>query len=62
LGAVWWAEIAVKIFKRPANDSEQLFETDVLTRHLFLPSSRQQDLPLKLQPAISHQYRQRKIK
>jgi hypothetical protein len=60
LGAVWWAEIAIRIFKHPANDSEQQFETDVLTRHLFLPSS--QDLPLKLQPAIPHQYRQRKIK
>jgi hypothetical protein len=61
LGAVWWAEIAIRIFKHPANDSGQQFETHIFTRHLFLPSS-QQELPLKLQPAIPYQHRQRKIK
>jgi hypothetical protein len=56
----FWAKIAIRIFKHPANDSGQLFETHILTRHLFLLSIRQQDLPLKLKPAIPHQYRQRK--
>jgi hypothetical protein len=48
---VFWAKTAVTICKHPANDSEHPFETDILTRHLLLPSS-QQYFTLILQPAI----------